>query len=247
VEREFNPLEAMPRSQDRGVQMVFLGAPGVGKGTNASRLSQFLKVPHIAMGDLVRNETSRRGAMAEHLERLMASGKLLPDEIIFELLAKRLESGVSRGELGFVLDGFPRTLHQAEALGEVAEIDLAVNLRLREDVAVAKCLGRRMCSGCGGNFNLADVAVDGIHMPAVLPPSRCASKMATRADDNAEAAVRARLRVYHEESKPVENFYRSQGLLLDFDVKGDIHETWSGLLSALHLEDRVSISKAALG
>jgi adenylate kinase len=104
-----------------------------------------------------------------------------------------------------------------------------------------------MCSGCGGNFNLADANINGIHMPAVLPPSGCATKMTTRADDNAEAAVRARLRVYHEESKPVENFYRSQGLLLDFDIAGDIHETWSGLLAALHLEDKVSISKAALG
>jgi hypothetical protein len=85
-----------------------LGGARCGQGTNASRLSQFLKVPHIAMGDLVRNETSsRRGAI---LERLMASGKLLPDEIIFELLAKRLESGESRGESGFVLDGFPGRL-----------------------------------------------------------------------------------------------------------------------------------------
>lgn len=243
------PLESMhAQEKDRGVQWVFLGCPGVGKGTYASRLAKLLEVPHIAMGDLVRHEILQKTSMADQLKQIMGSGQLLPDEIIFKLLTRRLESGSSRGESGFILDGFPRTVNQAEIMDEVADIDLVVNLRLREDVLVTKCLGRRICSQCGGNFNVASIDVDGydsvprIVMPPLLPPPSCASKMTTRADDT-EEVVRARLRVYYEESQPVEDFYRRQGILLDFDVAGGIPETWPRLLSALNLEDNRSVAQ----
>ncbi|KAG0556503.1 hypothetical protein M758_11G057200 [Ceratodon purpureus] len=243
------PVEAMDsQEKDRGVQWVFLGCPGVGKGTYASRLAKLLEVPHIAMGDLVRNEILQKTSMAEQLKKIMSSGQLLPDEIIFNLLTKRLEGGVSRGESGFILDGFPRTVNQAEIMDEVANIDLVVNLRLREDVLVTKCLGRRICSQCGGNFNVATIDIDGydsvprIYMPPLLPPPSCAEKMTIRADDT-EEVVRARLRVYYEESQPVEDFYRARGMLLDFDVAGGIPETWPRLLSALNLEDKRIVSQ----
>ncbi|KAL0333331.1 UNVERIFIED_CONTAM: adenylate kinase [Sesamum angustifolium] len=146
----------------RNVQWVFLGCPGVGKGTYASRLSALLGVPHIATGDLVREELSSSGPLSKQLADIVNQGKLVSDEIIINLLSKRLEVGEAKGESGFILDGFPRTVRQA-----------------------------------------------------------CASKLITRSDDT-ETIVRERLRIYNEKSQPVEDFYRGQGKLLEFDLPGGI-------------------------
>ncbi|XP_022744738.1 probable adenylate kinase 6, chloroplastic isoform X3 [Durio zibethinus] len=140
----------------RNVQWVFLGFPGVGKGTYASRLSNLLGVPHIATGDLVRDE-------------LASSGPLSSQEI----------------------------------LEEVTDIDLVVNLKLRKEAFLAKCLGRRICSECGGNYNVACIDIKaengrpGMYMAPLPPPPQCASKLFTRADD-IEEVVKERLRIYHE-------------------------------------------------
>ncbi|XP_044482221.1 adenylate kinase 1, chloroplastic-like [Mangifera indica] len=228
--------------KDWNVQWVFLGCPGVGKGTYAGRLSKFLGVPHIATGDLVREELASSGPMSNQLAEIVNQGKLVSDEIIFNLLSKRLEAGEAKGESGFILDGFPRTVKQAEILEGVTDIDLVVNLKLREDVLLEKCLGRRICSQCGGNFNVASINVKGkngnpdVSMAPLLPPSHCMSKLITRADDT-EEVVKARLRVYNEKSQPVEDFYRSQGKLLEFDLPGGITESWPKLLEALNLDD----------
>ncbi|KAK8960966.1 hypothetical protein KSP40_PGU014586 [Platanthera guangdongensis] len=182
-------------SVGKSVQWAFLGCPGVGKGTYASRLSRLLGVPHIATGDLVRQELSSSGTLAEQ-------------EILEGMLA----------------------------------IDFVVNLKLREEVLVEKCLGRRVCSQCGKNFNVASINIKGengrpgIYMAPLPPPPQCASKLITRADDT-ENVVKERLRVYYDQSQPVENFYRSRGKLLEFDLPGGIPESWPKLLQALNLED----------
>ncbi|XP_076921384.1 adenylate kinase 1, chloroplastic-like [Bidens hawaiensis] len=205
-----------PKGDSRSFQWVFLGCPGVGKGTYASRLSDLLGVPHIATGDLVRDELSSSGLLSRQLDEVVNQGKLVSDEIIFNLLSKRLEAGESRGESGFILDGFPRTIRQAEILDDVTEIDLVVNLKLREDVLIEKCLGRRICSECGKGFNVASIdakaenGLPGMRMPPLLPPPQCASKLITRADDT-EPVVKERLRVYKEKSEPVEDYYQSEG------------------------------------
>lgn len=241
-----------PSSSRRGPQWIFLGCPGVGKGTYASRLAKFLGISHIAMGDLVRHELSLATASALKLKKIMNEGKLLPDDVILELLAKRLEAGSATGESGFILDGFPRTQSQAETLDKVTDIDLVVNLRLREDVLVEKCVGRRICSGCGTNYNIANIDVGGgdkgprIFMPPLLPPPACATKLTIRADDT-EEVVRARLNVYAQECKPVEEYYRAQDKLLDFDVIGGIPETWPKLLDAVRPympEESLSVAAA---
>ncbi|CAN1747239.1 Adenylate kinase 1, chloroplastic [Linum perenne] len=187
------PLRQDPK--DRNVQWVFLGCPGVGKGTYASRLSNLLGVPHIATGDLVREE-------------LNSSGPLASQEI---------------------LEG-------------VTDIDLVVNLKLREEALLAKCLGRRICSQCGGNYNIACIDIKGengepgIYMDPLPPPPQCAEKLIQRADDT-EEVVKARLRIYNESSRPVEGFYRSRGKLLEFSLPGGIPESWPKLLEALNLDD----------
>lgn len=165
----------------------------------------------------------------------------MSDEIIINLLSKRLEAGESKGETGFILDGFPRTIRQAEILEDVTDIDLVVNLKLNKEALLAKCLGRRICSECGGNYNVACIDIKGengspgMYMAPLLPPPHCASKLITRSDDT-EAVVKERLRIYNEMSLPVEDFYRSRGKLLEFDLPGGIPESWPKLLQALNLD-----------
>ncbi|AQK47133.1 Probable adenylate kinase 6, chloroplastic [Zea mays] len=234
----------MGRDQEDGrrVQWVFLGCPGVGKGTYASRLSQLLGVPHIATGDLVRDALATPGPFSNKLAEIVNHGKLVSDEIIINLLSRRLEEGEEKGELGFILDGFPRTIGQAEILEGVTDIDLVINLKLREEALLAKCLGRRMCSQCGGNFNVASIDIEGedggprMYMPPLLPPPQCESKLIARADDT-EEVVKERLRVYHDLTEPVEEFYRARGKLLEFNLPGGIPESWPKLLQALNIED----------
>ncbi|KAG2569646.1 probable adenylate kinase 6, chloroplastic [Panicum virgatum] len=229
------------REDGRRVQWVFLGCPGVGKGTYASRLSQLLDVPHIATGDLVRDALAAPGPFSKQLAEIVNHGKLVSDEIIINLLSRRLEEGEEKGELGFILDGFPRTIRQAEILEGVTDIDLVINLKLREEALLAKCLGRRMCSQCGGNFNVASIDIEGenggprMYMPPLLPPPQCESKLITRPDDT-EEVVKERLRVYHDLTEPVEEFYRARGKLLEFNLPGGIPESWPKLLEALNIE-----------
>lgn len=245
-----NPLPPRVDPKGRNVQWVFLGCPGVGKGTYASRLCSLLGVPHIATGDLVREELASTGPLSVQLTEIVNQGKLVSDEIIISLLSKRLEAGESKGESGFILDGFPRTIRQAEILEEVTYIDLVVNLKLREDVLLEKCLGRRICSQCGKGFNVASINAEGknglpaMSMPPLLPPPHCASKLITRSDDT-EVVVKERLRVYNEKSQPVEEFYRSRGKLMEFDLPGGIPESWPKLLDALNLDDHEDKQSAA--
>ncbi|CAJ1968439.1 unnamed protein product [Sphenostylis stenocarpa] len=237
--RRFPPRD---NPSKRCVQWVFLGCPGVGKGTYASRLSNLLAVPHIATGDLVRDELASSGPFSSKLSDIVNQGQLVSDEIIISLLSKRLGAGEAKGELGFILDGFPRTIKQAEILEGVTDIDLVINLKLREDVLLEKCLGRRICNQCGGNFNVASIDIKaengspGIIMAPLLPPVNCMSKLITRSDDT-EAVVKERLRIYHEMTQPVEEFYRSRGKLLEFNLPGGIPESWPKLLQVLNLDD----------
>ncbi|KAL3732127.1 hypothetical protein ACJRO7_028896 [Eucalyptus globulus] len=242
------PLQRSPEGRNR--QWVFLGCPGVGKGTYSSRLSGLVGVPHISTGDLVRDELAASGPLASQLAEIVNHGKLVPDEIIIDLLSKRLEAGEAKGETGFILDGFPRTVRQAEILEGVTDIDLVVNLKLREEALLAKCLGRRICSQCGGNYNIASIDIKGengqpgMYMAPLLPPPHCASKLITRSDDT-EEVVKERLRIYNELTKPVEDFYRQRGKLLEFDLPGGIPESWPKLLQALKLGDNADKKSAA--
>ncbi|KAL5067924.1 hypothetical protein RYX36_018811 [Vicia faba] len=240
------PLRLVPtRGEDQKnshVRWVFLGCPGVGKGTYASRLSNLLGVPHIATGDLVREELASSGPLSSQLSEIVNKGQLVSDEIIINLLSKRLLAGEAKGALGFILDGFPRTIKQAEILEGVTDIDLVINLRLQEDVLLEKCIGRRICNQCGGNFNVASIDIKaengspGIVMAPLLPPVNCMSKLITRSDDT-ELVVKERLRIYNELSRPVEEFYRNRGKLLEFNLPGGIPESWPKLLHALNLDD----------
>jgi adenylate kinase len=218
----------------RKLNWVFLGAPGVGKGTYASRMAKQMGVPHISMGDLVRAEIKGETAMGKEMKAIAASGKLVPDALVLDILKARIKRGEESGERGFLLDGFPRTVPQAETLGEMVEVTQVLNLTLREDILVEKCCGRRECGECGKAFNIADIKSEKpgeptIIMPPLNPPDKCMGKMTQRPDDT-EEVVRARLQVYKDATVPVEDYYRSKGLLSDFPIMGGIPETTPVLL-----------------
>jgi adenylate kinase len=234
------PPTPPPPSQAR---WVFLGPPGVGKGTYASRVAAALGVQHVAAGDLVRAEIKAGTPLGLQAREAVAAGRLLPDALVLALVRDRLEA-LAPG--GYLLDGFPRTRAQAEALfgGDKDGNNnshlptLAVNLSLREEVLVDKCVGRRVCGRCGKGFNVADIHLEAdgsspeIVMPPLNPPPECASYMETREDDT-EPVVRRRLAAYRAEAGPVEAFFEARGMLLNFEITGGIPQTLPRLARAL--------------
>ncbi|MCO5567218.1 hypothetical protein L7F22_020907 [Adiantum nelumboides] len=213
----------------RGPQWIFLGSPGVGKATYASRLAKILNVPHISMGSLLRKEASLPTALAKELASIIKQGMLVPDDVIFTILSKRLEQKVEFEGSGFIFDGFPRTINQAEILDQVAEIDLVVNMKLREGV-FARYRDRCLCLECGCSL---ESQKEKMHC---CPRCKAIAPLDTVLPGPVNI-LRDRQQLYTSQCKPVEHYYRKQGKLLDFEVAGGIPQTWPRLLSALRIED----------
>ncbi|KAF8378117.1 hypothetical protein HHK36_029454 [Tetracentron sinense] len=205
----------------RGVQWVFIGNPSSKKHVYAEKLSRLLEVPHISMGSLVRQELHPRSSLYKQIENAVNQGKLVPEDIIFGLLSKRLEEGYYRGETGFILDGIPRTRIQAEILDQIADIDLVVNFKYTEECLVKKHLGSGICSHCRESLSMGNSI------------TTCLLKSSTT---DTEGANQEKLRIYAEQSKPLEDYYRKQKKLLDFQMASAPGETWQGLLAVLHLQ-----------
>jgi adenylate kinase len=204
------------------MKLVFLGAPGVGKGTYASRIGPLLGIPQISTGDLVTNEIKNKTPLGEKIKEYNDRGLLVPDEIITDMLKERLRQG-DTGK-GFILDGFPRTLKQAELLEKITEIDMVININLREDILIEKLSGRRICRGCGEIYNIADINRGSIRMPPILPKrpgicDKCGGEIYQR-DDDRESVIKERLEVYRKQTEPLIEYYRTKGLLKDFFVTG---------------------------
>lgn len=193
----------------RGVQWVIIGEPGTRKHVYAERLSKLLEVPYISMGSLVRQELSPHSYFYKQIENAVNQGKLVPQDIVFGLLSKKLEEGCSRVKTGFILDGIPRTRMQAEILDRIADVDLVLNF---------KCDVKDIAKGELGN---------GLNLQSQGSWIRSFPE---------EAAWKEKLRTYTEQSKPLEDYYRKQKKLLDFQVSGAPGETWQGLLSVLQLQ-----------
>ena len=204
------------------MKLVFLGPPGVGKGTYASRIGPILGIPQVSTGDLVRKEIRDGSLLGKKIKEYSDKGLLVPDSIITEMLRKRLEERDARK--GFILDGFPRTLVQAEMLGKTTPLDAVININLREDILVRKIAARRVCRNCGEIYNVADIREGRIHMPPLLPKregicDKCGGELYQR-DDDREAVVRERLEIYSKQTKPLVEYYKKKGLLKEFHVTG---------------------------
>jgi adenylate kinase len=217
------------------MNLVFLGPPGSGKGTLAKRLSSALNIPHISTGDILREEAKLGTRLGKKVKLFMEKGQLVPDQIILEVMKERI--GKPDCQKGFLLDGFPRTLPQAQRLDDmlkesVKSIDLVLKLDVSEDSILKRLGGRLICSGCGADFNLytklpqRDLLCD-----------YCGSKLYQRPDD-AKEVILNRLRVYKQETLPVEEYYNKQGKLRNVNGELEPDRILKNVLSILESENQ---------
>lgn len=208
-------------------RMILFGPPGVGKGTQARLLQQRLGICSIATGDLLRDEVARKTDLGLQAARFMEAGSLVPDEVVIGMVKGRIRAQGGCGA-GFILDGFPRTVAQAEALRAAdIGIDLVVYLRVSEEAIIRRLTGRKICPSCGRVFHVEYAPpADGAHCDS------CSAALITREDDQ-EATVRARLRVYEEKTAPLVRYYREQGLLATVDGMQEPEHVLQDILTVL--------------
>ncbi|KAB1211753.1 adenylate kinase [Morella rubra] len=220
----------------RGVQWVIIGHRGGQRHMHAERLSKLLQVPHISMGSLVRQELHPRSSLYKQIANAVNERKLVPEEIIFALLSKRLEEGYCRGESGFILDGVPRTRMQAEILDQIADIDLVVNFKCTEDYMVKNNLAAGKFSPCHQYLSMSNAGCN-------LKLQSQEKQLQLSSADN-EGLRKEKFHIYSEQGMLLEDYYRKQKKLLDFHVAGAPGETWQGLLAALQLQHINAVSSS---
>ncbi|MCJ7816914.1 MAG: adenylate kinase [Candidatus Aenigmarchaeota archaeon] len=204
------------------MNIVFLGPPGSGKGTYASRIAPQLGIPHISTGDLLRDAVAKKTPIGKKAESYMKKGQLVPDEIIMQIVKERL--GKKDAKPGFIFDGFPRTIEQADSLERIRRVELVINLRIPDFVIIQKILARRTCEKCGEIYNIAHIKFGKVNMPPVSPkkPSicdKCGGKLVSRTDET-EQVIKDRLDVYRKKTKPLIDYYARKKLLRNVDVIG---------------------------
>lgn len=189
---------------------MFIGPPGVGKGTYATAISRRYGIPHISTGDTLREEIRRGSALGARVRAYVERGELVPDDVIIELVGERLSREDCKR--GFILDGFPRTLRQAEELDKMTELDLVLNFVAPYEVIIERLSGRRICRRCGAIYHVK-------YMPPRVPGrcDKCGGELYQREDDKPEV-VRRRLEQYRRQFKPIIEYYRSKGILVDVDA-----------------------------
>ena len=198
------------------MNIVILGAPGVGKGTYAGLLSKKYNIPKISVGDLFRRAIKDETELGKKIKSYVSSGDLVPDEIVIELVKNRLEENDCKR--GFLLDGYPRTVAQAEAMEKFKKIDVALNFVAPDEEIMSRIGGRRTCSKCGATYHIKNIPpeVEGIC-------DRCGGKLVQRSDEKPEV-IKNRLVVYREKTKPVVDYLRKKGSLVDIDAHYNIEE-----------------------
>ena len=211
------------------MKLIFIGPPGSGKGTQAKRLSSRFGVPHISTGDMLREAVTDGTELGRQAAPIMAEGKLVSDDLMIGIINDRLAKSDALG--GFILDGFPRTLVQAEKLdnlvGNGGEALRVLQLLVPDDAIVRRITLRRTCSSCGAIYHLEN-----------NPPAndsvcdRCGAEVIARADDT-EEAVRKRLEAFHRQTLPVATFYRTKSLLREVDGVGPVDEVFERIEKSL--------------
>lgn len=221
------PIRGFAAKAAHGNNLVFLGAPGVGKGTFANKIAPLLGVPAISTGDIIRAEIKAGTPLGLKVKEFANAGKLVPDEIVSAMVRERLKKDDAKN--GWILDGYPRTVQQAKDLDSSEKVSRVMNITLPEDVLITKLLGRRVCGDCGKNYNVAAIHQGELDMPPLLPkPADCDKchgkpRLTIREDDN-EKVVRERMNVYNAQTSPLIAYYGKQGKLQDFAVKKGIDD-----------------------
>ena len=187
------------------MKIVIFGPPGSGKGTYASRLFDLIKTPHISTGDLVRYEIKNKTETGKKIEEYTKRGVLVPDDVVIELLKKRISQPDCAS--GFILDGFPRTIPQAEALGKISPIEIVINLDVPDEVIIERLSSRLTCKSCGEIYNrrFLKPKVEGIC-------DKCGGQLYTREDDKPEV-IRERLKTYQRQTQPLLDYYKERKLV----------------------------------
>jgi adenylate kinase len=212
------------------LKLILLGPPGAGKGTQAASLVEAYNIPHISTGDIFRYNIKEGTELGKKAKSYMDAGNLVPDSLVVELVEDRLAKDDARE--GFLLDGFPRTIAQAEALDEVLSkmnsgLDRVINIQVDPGILVERAVGRRICKSCGATYHVS-----------FNPPStegvcdKCSGELYQRSDDN-EETVSNRINVYTKETSPLIDYYTKKGIILNIDGQQDINKVFEDIKVAL--------------
>lgn len=212
------------------MDMILLGLPGVGKGTQAKKLEDNLNIPHIATGDIFRKAIKNETPLGKKAKSYIDAGDLVPDEVTIGIVEERLKEDDCRD--GFILDGFPRTIAQAEALDEILanqnrELDLAVYLQAEIDVLVKRLAGRRVCEDCGAVYHIEN---DPPEVEDVC--DKCGGKLVQRSDDQ-EETVKKRIEVNKEKTSKLADYYQEKGILHEVKSTGGIDNVQKRLMELI--------------
>ena len=212
------------------MKVIMLGAPGAGKGTQAKKIAEKYEIPHISTGDIFRANIKNGTELGNKAKSYMDQGHLVPDELTCDLVVDRIKQADCKS--GYVLDGFPRTIPQAEALKAALEkmgetIDYAINVEVPDENIVNRMGGRRACPGCGCIYHIK-------HNPPKVEDicDVCGAKLVLRDDDKPETVTK-RLSVYHEQTKPLIDFYKKEGVLREVDGTQDLNDVFQAITEIL--------------
>lgn len=205
------------------MNIVLLGAPGAGKGTQAVKIAQEYKVPHISTGDIFRANIKNQTPIGLKVKAIIDAGNLVPDELTCEIVKDRLAQPDCAN--GYILDGFPRTVAQAEALETFAEIDYVLDFEIDLGKLTKRISGRRVCAKCGESYH-----VD--FLDGKTTCAKCGAELITRPDDN-EESVKNRLSVYEQKTAPLIDFYKNSGKLKVVSAEGSIEEIFASVKEIL--------------
>lgn len=212
------------------MKIIMLGAPGAGKGTQAKKIAAKYAIPHISTGDIFRANIKNNTELGQKAKTYMDKGELVPDELVVDLIMDRFKEADCAN--GYVLDGFPRTIPQAEALDKALSangesVDYAINVEVPDENIINRMSGRRACVGCGATYHIQfnPTKVEGIC-------DACGEKLILRDDDKPET-VKNRLSVYHEQTQPLIDFYAKKGILKEVDGTMDMNDVFAAIVKIL--------------
>lgn len=223
-------MEKVGIGRRNSVKIIMLGAPGAGKGTQAQKISEKYNIPHISTGNIFRANIKEGTVLGKQAKSFMDQGLLVPDELVVDLVIDRLKQEDCSN--GYILDGFPRTIPQAQALDAALmklneTIDFALDVDVPDPFIIDRMAGRRACLDCGATYHLVS-----------MPPKsegicdRCGKKLVLREDDKPET-VHQRLDVYHDQTKPLITYYQSKGILHSVDGTKDLDEVFAQIVKVL--------------
>lgn len=224
----FSMADIAMNSNNQKTVVILLGAPGSGKGTQAKKISEKLNLPHISTGDLFRENLSKGTPLGLKAKSYMESGNLVPDEIVIQMLMDRVKADDCKN--GYLLDGFPRSIPQAEALqkefSENTKV-IVLNLQVPDEIIIKRIEGRMTCKDCGNIYNkyFSPTRVDSVC-------DKCSGELTHRSDDNA-AAVEQRLKVYHAQNTPLEKYYEEKGVLKNVNGMQEPDKVFDDLMKSL--------------